>query len=143
TISQPNNSGFFFQSRRFVLNLQLNSTIPWKIAVDGGASTDTFNLSSIHVTSIASNAGASREDITLGAPSGTVPITVNGGAVTVNVHRPKGVAVSATVSGGATNLTFDGRQSHAIGNLTAQTGDYDSAADRYQIQVSGGGSDVP
>ena len=142
TISQANTSGFFFQSRRFVLNLQLNSTIPWKIAVDGGASTDTFNLSSVHVTSIDLNAGASREDITLGAPSGTVPITVNGGAVTVNVHRPKGTAVSVTVSGGAANLTFDGRQSHAIGTLTAQTSDYDRATDRYQIQVSGGASNV-
>ncbi|OLE81061.1 MAG: hypothetical protein AUG06_02300 [Actinobacteria bacterium 13_1_20CM_2_65_11] len=142
TISQANTTGFFFQSRRFVLNLQLNSTLPWKIAVDGGASTDTFNLSGIHVTSIDINAGASREDITLGAPSGTVPITINGGAVTVNVHRPKGVAVSVTVSGGAANLTFDGRQSHAIGTLTAQTSDYDSATDRYQIQVSGGASNA-
>jgi len=132
----------FFQSRRFVLNLQLNSTIPWKIAIDGGASTDTLNLTSVHVTSIELNAGASREDITLGVPSGTVPITVNGGAATVNVHRPKGVAVSATVSGGAANLTFDGRQSHAIGTVTAKTSDYDSASDRYQIQVSGGASNV-
>jgi hypothetical protein len=142
TISQANTSGFFFQSRRFVLNLQLNSTIPWKIAVDGGASTDTFNLSSVHLTSIDLNTGASREDITLGTPSGRVPITVNGGAVTVNVHRPPGVAFSATVSGGAANLTFDGRQSHAIGTLTAQTSDYDSVSDRYQMSVSGGASNV-
>ena len=142
TISQANASGFFFQNRRFVLNLQLNSAIPWKIAVDGGASTDTFNLTSVHVMSIDLNAGASRENITLGAPSGTVPITINGGAVTVNVHRPKGVAVSVTVSGGAANLTFDGRQSHAIGTLTAHTSDYDSATDRYQIQVSGGASNL-
>ena len=142
TISQANTSGFFFQSRRFVLNLQLNSTIPWKIGIDGGASTDTLNLTGVHVTSIELNAGASREDITLDVPSGTVPITVNGGAATVNVHRPKGVAVSATVSGGAANLTFDGRQSHAIGTVTAQTSDYDSASDRYQIQVSGGASNV-
>ena len=141
-ISQANTAGFFFQSRRFVLNLQLNSDVPWKIAVDGGASTDTFNLTGVHVTGIDLNTGASREDITLGTPSGNVPITVDGGAVTVNVHRPKGVAVSVAVSGGAANLTFDGRQSHAIGTLTAQTSDYDSARDRYEIQVNGGASNV-
>ncbi len=141
SISQSN-SGFFFQSRRFVVNLQLNISVPWKIAVDGGASTDTFNLPNVHVTSIELNSGASHEDITLGTPSGTVPITVDGGATTVNVHRPKGVAVSASVSGGAASLTFDGRQSHAIGSLSNQTSDYDSASNRYQIQVNGGASTV-
>jgi hypothetical protein len=141
-ISQSNASGFFFRSHHFVLNLQLNSSVPWKIAVDSGASTDNFQLSHLHVVSIELNAGASHEDITLGAPSGTVPITVDGGAVTVNVHRPKGVAVSVAVSGGASNLTLDGKHSHAIGNLTAQTSNYDSASDRYQIQVNGGASTV-
>lgn len=141
-ISQANASGFFFQSRRFVLTLQLNSSVLWKIAVDGGATTDTFNLSNVRVTSIDLNTGASREEITLGVPSGTVPITINAGAVTMNVHRPKGVAASVTVSGGASNLTFDSRQSHAIGTLTNQTGNYDSETDRYQIQVNGGASTV-
>jgi hypothetical protein len=141
-ISQGNTSGLFFQNRRFVLSLQLNSSVQWKIAVNSGASSDTFNLSSVHVTSMELNTGASREDITLGTPSGTVPITINGGALTVNVHRIKGVAASVTVSGGAVNLNFDGRQSHAVGNLTARTTDYDSASDRYQIQVNGGASNV-
>jgi hypothetical protein len=71
-----------------------------------------------------------------------VPITVDGGALTVNVHRPKGVAASVAVSGGAVNLTFDGRQSHAVGTVTAQTSDYNRASDRYQIQVNGGASNV-
>src|SRR5260370_37102704 len=87
-----------------------------------------------------SKPGAAREDITLASTSGSVPITVDGGAVTVNVHRPKGVAASVTVSGGAVNVTFDGRQSHAIGTVTAQTSDYNGASDRYQIQVNGGAS---
>jgi len=141
-ISQGNASGFFSHDRRFVLDLALNTSVTWKITVDSGASNDTFNLSNLHVADIALNTGASREDITLGAPSGSVPITVNGGALTVAVHRPKGIAASVAVSGGAVNLTFDGRQSHAVGTVTAQTSDYNSASDRYQIQVNGGASNV-
>ena len=141
-ISQGNASGFFSHDRRFVLDLALNTSVTWKITVDSGASNDTFKLSNLHVADIALNTGASREDITLGAPSGSVPITVNGGALTVAVHRPKGVAASVAVSGGAVNLTFDGRQSHAVGAVTAQTSDYNSASDRYQIQVNGGASNV-
>jgi len=141
-ILQGNSSGFFLQDRRFVLDLKLNTSLPWKIVVNSGASSDSFNLSSVPVSDIQVNTGASREDITLGSPSGSVQITVNGGALTVNVHRPKGVAASVAVSGGAVNLTFDGRQSHAVGTVTAQTSDYNSASDRYQIQVNGGASNV-
>jgi hypothetical protein len=142
-ISQSDTSGFlFFQNRQFVLDVQLNSGVPWKIALDGGATSDTFTLSTIRVASIDLNTGASHAVITLGAPSGTVPITVNGGAVTAIVHRPPGAAASVVVSGGAVSLSFDGRQSHAIGTLNAQTSDYDGASDRYQIEVNGGASNV-
>ena len=141
-ILQSNSSGFFFQDRRFTLDLKLNASVMWKVVVDSGASSDSFNFSRVAVSDIQLNTGASREDITLGSPSGSVPITVNGGALTVNVHRPRGVAASVAVSGGAVNLTFDGRQSHAVGTVTAQTSDYNSASDRYQIQVNGGASNV-
>jgi hypothetical protein len=141
-ISQSNTSGFFLQSRRFALTLQLNSSVPWKIAVNSGASSDVFMLATVRVVSIDVNAGASKEDITVGDPSGTVPITVNGGAPTVNVHRPPGAAASVSVSGGAASLSFDGRQSKAVGTLTAQTSDYDHASDRYQIRVDGGAANV-
>jgi hypothetical protein len=141
-ISEGNTSGFFFQARRFVLDLELNTSVTWKIAVDGGASSDSLKLSNVHVADIDLNTGASHEDITVGIPAGSVPITVDGGALTVNVHRPKGVAASVAVSGGAVNLTFDGRQSHAVGTVTAQTSDYNRASDRYQIQVNGGASNV-
>jgi hypothetical protein len=141
-ISQSDTSGFFFQSRRFALTLQLNSSVPWKIAVNSGAASDVFMLATVRVVSIDVNAGASKEDITVGDPSGTVAITINGGAPTVNVHRPPGAAASVSVSGGAASLSFDGRQSKAVGTLTAQTSDYDHASDRYQIRVEGGAANV-
>ncbi len=141
-ISQNDTSGFFFQSHRFALTLELNSSVPWKIGVDTGGSSNTFMLPTVHVASIDLNTGASKEDISVGAPSGTVPITINGGAITVNVHRPPGVAASVSVSGGAASLSFDGRPSKAVGTLTAQTSDYDHASDRYQIQVDGGACNV-
>ncbi len=141
-ISQASTTGFFFQNRRFVLKLQLNPDVTWKIVVNSGASSDSFKLSGVHVASIDVHTGASREDIAVGPQSGTVPITVNGGALTVNVHRPLGAAASATVSGGAVNLSFDGRQSHAVGTVVAQTSDYDRADNRYQIEVNGGACNV-
>lgn len=139
TISQGNNRFGVFQARRFTLDLQLNSSIPWTISSNGGASTETFKLASLPLKSMDINTGASREDITLGTPSGVVPITINGGALTVNLHRPGGTGASVSVSGGAVSLNFDGHQNHAIGDVQQSTGDQ---SDMYRVEVSGGACTV-
>jgi hypothetical protein len=139
TISQGNTGFGVFQTRRFTLDLQINSSIPWTITSNGGASTETFNLASVPLKSMDINTGASREDITLGPPSGVVPITINGGALTVNLHRLAGAGVSVSVSGGAVSLDFDGRQHRAIGSADDSSG---SGADMYRVEVSGGACTV-
>lgn len=141
-ISQSNTSGFFFQSHKFVLDLQLNASVRWSIAINSGAANDTFNLAAVNVASIEVNTGASRETIIVGPPSGTIPVTINGGALTVTIHRPQGVAASVSVSGGAVTMSLDGRQHHAVGSANDQTGDYDNATNRYQVQVDGGACNV-
>jgi hypothetical protein len=132
-------SGFAFRSRRFNLQLQINSSVPWKLASNSGASTDTFKLGAVRVTSIEINTGASREDITLGPPAGTVPITIDGGALTVRLHRPSGAAASVVVSGGAVSLDFDGHQNRGVGNVQESSG---SGSDLYRVEVNGGACTV-
>jgi hypothetical protein len=139
TISQGNTGFGVFQTRRFTLDLQINSSIPWKITSNGGASTETFNLAGVSIGSLDINTGASREDITLGPPAGIVPVTINGGALTVNLHRLAGAGVSVSVSGGAVSLDFDGRQHHAIGSADDSSG---AGADMYRVEVSGGACTV-
>jgi hypothetical protein len=137
-ISQGN-TGFGLQSRHFTLDLQISSSIPWTITSNAGASTETYNLATVHVGSMDINTGASREDITLGPPSGSVPITVNGGALTVHIHRPAGTGAAVKVSGGAISLDFDGHQQHAIGSVEEATS---ILPDIYRVEVNGGACTV-
>jgi cell wall-active antibiotic response 4TMS protein YvqF len=141
-ISQSNNGFDFLRSQRFVLTLELNTGVTWSITENTGAATDTLNLSSLKVASMSLNTGASREDITLGPPSGSVSITINGGALTAQIHRPGGTPASVRVAGGAVTLDADGHHQGAIGNASYQTSDYDSAADRYDVSVNGGACTV-
>lgn len=141
SISQQGAFGFFGKERLSV-DLQINPNIPWTISVNSGAATDTFNLTNVNIRSIELNAGASREDITLGLPVGIVPITVNGGAVTVHVHRPVGTEAYAQVSGGAISLTADGQVERGIGNRHWQSAGYSNTDDAYKIEVDGGASTV-
>jgi hypothetical protein len=141
-ISQGNTSFGVFRSRNFILDIHLNSTLPWSISANSGAATDTFQLAHVNVRSIDVNTGASREEITLGKPSGVVPITVNGGALTVHLHRPAGIPASVKVSGGAVNLDADGQQHRGIGNQSWQSAGYEGAADAYRVEINGGACTV-
>lgn len=140
-ISQNNDVGFL-ASRRFVLDLQINSAVSWNISADTGSTNDTLKLSAIKVGSIKLNAGASRTDITLGRPTGIVRISVDGGAITLHLHRPSQSEAFVHVSGGALSLNADGRQLHGIGDESWQSNGYDGAADAYQVDVNGGASTV-
>jgi hypothetical protein len=141
-VSQGNNSFGVFRVRNFILDIHLNPNLPWNIIGNSGASTDTFQLAHVNLRSIELNTGASREDITLGKPSGIVPITINGGALTVHLHRPAGTAASVKVSGGAVTLDADTQHYRGIGSQSWQSPGYESAADAYRVEVNGGASTV-
>jgi hypothetical protein len=143
TLRIAQEGGFaIFGDRHFVIDLQINPAATWGFIVHSGAATDTFNLTAVKVGSIQLSTGAGREDITLGPPKGIVLIRMNGGALTVRIHRPSGTEVSAHVTGGAVNLTVDGHHEGGVGSLSVQTDGFASATDAYRIEVNGGASSV-
>ncbi|HEY0832225.1 MAG TPA: DUF5668 domain-containing protein [Candidatus Dormibacteraeota bacterium] len=141
-IDQPNSGLFGLPGRKFALTLKLNPGVEWIINENSGASNDTLQLGSLHVQSITLNTGASRDEITLGPPSAIVLVQINGGALTVRLHRPSGTAASITVSGGASSLNADGRNMHAIGDISYQSPGFSGASDGYRIEVNGGACNV-
>jgi hypothetical protein len=141
-ISESNGRFVFFQNPKLVLNVELNPGVPWTITENSGAATAKYMLGGLNLKSMELNTGASRDDITLGTPSGIVPISINGGAVTVDLHRSTGTAASVSVSGGAISLDGDGHQTHAIGDATWESANFGGATDGFRIQVSGGACTV-
>ena len=137
-ISQ-NGGGFLFPSQHFTLDLQINPKVPWGINVNAGGTNETLDLAAVNVTQIDLNTGGSSEDITLGEPHGTVSIQINGGGLTVHLHRPPDAGAAVHVSGGAVSLTFDGRHRGGIGSVDDSSG---GTTGTYQVQVSGGGCNV-
>jgi hypothetical protein len=101
-----------------------------------------MNLARIHAKTISVNTGASQDEITLGPATGIVPVEINGGALTVRVHRPSGVEASVEVSGGAVSLDADGKSIRGIGHLSYASPGFSGATDGYRIQVNGGASNV-
>lgn len=121
----------------------LNTRIPWDIEVRGGASGLVADLHGLRLGSLNLDGGASRVEVVLPAPSGTVSVVILGGASNVAIRRPEGVAARLRVSGGATNLKFDDRRIGAAGGeLDLRDRVYDSATDRYDVAVTGGANNV-
>lgn len=132
-----------FDWRKRGADIVLNGSIPWRIAVGGGVSRLDADLSGLRLDSFEVSGGASRVEMTLPKPSGTVSIRVGGGASNVTIRRPEGITARVLVRGGARKLTLDEQHFGAIGGETRlESQDYAGATDRYEITITGGASNV-
>ncbi len=117
----------------------LNARIPWDIEIHDGASRLTADLRGLELRSFELSGGASRVEVTLPPPSGSVPVRVLGGASNVAIHRPEDVAAQIRVGGGSTNLAFDDKHFGAVGGeVSLRSPGYEGAPDRYDITITGG-----
>lgn len=141
----------FRRSRRFQLldprrhseEVTLNSAVPWEVEVRGGAALTEADLSGLELSSFVLKSGISDLTLTLPEPSGTVPLRLSGGASKVSIRRPAGVEARLSVKGGASKLTFDEQSFDALGGkVRLQSPGYDRATDRYEIELSGGASEL-
>jgi hypothetical protein len=128
--------------RKPVAEVMLNGSLPWEIEFRDGVSKLTADLSQLPLRAL-DLSSASQVVVTLPQPSDTVFVHVSGSVSNFTLRRPAGVAVRVHISGSASNLTFDEeRYGAAAGGLRWQTPDYNSAADRYDITISGSVSDM-
>jgi DNA-binding MarR family transcriptional regulator len=128
-----------FDWRRRTAALSLNDSVPWSVEVLGGVRQLEAELVGIDLQGFEVTGGAERIDLRVGSPTGEVPIRVVGGARTIRVERPAGVAARLSVMGGAKSVEFDER-SAVKGTPQAFFEDaaWSSATDRYTVEVVGG-----
>ena len=95
--------GFFaWRGRRATMTL--NADVPWDLELEGGGSRLTGELSALPIRSLVVTGGASRLDLTLGAPHGEVPVRLVGGASDLRLKRPAGSAVRLHLVGGMSKV---------------------------------------
>ncbi len=121
----------------------LNASVPWSITCQGGVAWLRANFRAVTLTAVAISFGVSDVEIDLGTPSDVIPISITGGVSQVTIRRPHGTAARLRVKGGATHVTFDQQYFEATGGkMVLATSDVDRATDRYEIDITGGVSDV-
>ena len=130
--------GFFaWRGRRATMTL--NADVPWDLELEGGGSRLTGELSALPIRSLVVTGGASRLDLTLGAPQGEVPVRLVGGASDLRLKRPAGSAVRLHLIGGMSKVEMDGRPAKSFGGESYVDSDgAATATDRYAVEVVGG-----
>ncbi len=119
----------------------LTNRIPWSVQVSGGAAAMTLRMSSLSLSKLEISGGATRLDLSLPRPKGTLAVNVSGGATNLIIQVPS-VEWQLSVSGGLSSVDINGSRSGAVGSLQHQSPGYNSATDRLNIDVSGGISHV-
>jgi hypothetical protein len=127
-------------ARRSRLGLTLDRRSPVAIEIEGGVSKLSADLSGLDLRELVISGGATHVTLDLPAPTGDLPVRIEGGASRVTVRRPLGVPVSVEIDGGATGLTIDDEPLGPMGGHVRTNAAGDGPAIR--LHVSGGASDL-
>ncbi|HMK92459.1 MAG TPA: MarR family transcriptional regulator [Thermoleophilia bacterium] len=132
-----------FDWRGAASDIWLTDKVPWKISMKGGMWELRADLRGLELRELTIGGGASDVEVWLPAPTAIVPVRVSGGASHVRLHRPKGTALRAEVTGGASQLVFDGQSQGAVGGRNhLESAGFAEAHERYEVRFSGGASQL-
>jgi DNA-binding MarR family transcriptional regulator len=119
----------------------LNPGVSWTLALRGGASAVGVDARGLELRGLRLDGGASKLDIWLPAPRGSVSVCIEGGVNRAQIQRPEGVPLQLQVHGGANRLEFDAQRFGAVGgDLRLASPGWELASDRYIVEVGGGAS---
>lgn len=119
--------------------VRLNTALPWDIEIAGGAGKVQGKFATIDLRSFDLTGGVDQLRLTLGRPSGDVPIRFTRGANHLRIERPRGVHVRLKLDGGAGRIDFDAQHLNgSAGHTVLETTGVAEATDRYSIEIAGG-----
>ncbi len=123
--------------------LVLHPGVAWELVFHGGISQVDLDLSQGQVTGLELSGGASQLRLALPAPNAVVPLRIRGGASELALRRPANVPVGLRVRGGVSSLEIDGRHIGAAGGpISLESDGWSTAAARYDLQLTGGASEL-
>jgi len=119
----------------------LNQEIPIALRLETGASESQLDLRDLRLSEFSLKTGASSTVLTLPAAAGMTKASIQGGAASVSIRIPEGVAASILARGGLAGISVDTQRFPRAGDRY-QSPDYESAANRVDLHVEIGAGAV-
>ena len=115
----------------------LSAALPWWIAVQGGASSITADLTGLDLAGLEVKGGMNVISVQLPVPTRVVPILLSGGASTVSIRRPADVPARVHLKGWASQLEFDDQSFSNLGSdVRLQSPGYEGTGPGYEIEIA-------
>jgi DNA-binding MarR family transcriptional regulator len=125
--------------RKRSADISLNGSLPWAIDIVGGANKLQGDLAAIDLRSFDLTGGVDNFRLSLGTPTGAVPVRVLGGASKLRVDRPAGVPVRLRIAGGAGGIDLDRQRLGGVaGGSVLESEGVVGATDLFEIEITGG-----
>jgi hypothetical protein len=124
-------------SARMQLELSPNVTIS-SLTIQTGATEAHVDLSSLRVGGVDMSVGAATASVRLPEHAGLTTMHVSGGASTLTLEIPQGVAARIQHHGGLSTLKVDQGRFPLLGEGLYQSADYDTAANKVDITLETG-----
>ena len=131
---------FLSNFERYDWDLRLNSDIPISLRLETGAAKADLDLSTLRLTALKLNTGASETRVTLPA-HGRLPANFELGAASLMIIVPEGVAARVRVSQGVSNVVVNETRFPRVGGVY-QSPEFASALDAVDITVEAGAAEV-
>lgn len=117
----------------------LNSDIRWSLTITGGARNSVLNLAETTVGSVDLNGGATRIDLTLPHPKGTLPVRMTGGVNQFRIRTAGTTPVRVRIRKGAGKVVLNGQTDNGVAPGSSFTSrDFDGSTDRIDVNAVAG-----
>lgn len=130
-----------WSSGGFDWNMGLSSEVSLELEMETGAGTIDADLSGLRVAELQLKTGASSSKLVLPANAGYTKVEVEGGAASVSLRVPPGVAARIISQGGASSTNVDSNRFPRTGD-GYQSADYETATNKVDIQSRMGAGSV-
>jgi DNA-binding MarR family transcriptional regulator len=119
--------------------VMLNDSLTWSVEVVGGANKLNGEFGSLDLRAFDLTGGVDGLRLSLGRPTGVVPVRLIGGANKVRIDRPVGVPVRLKVIGGSAGIDLDRQRLGATGGpILLESSDAAGAVDLFEVEITGG-----
>ncbi|MEV4642104.1 hypothetical protein AB0J80_32625 [Actinoplanes sp. NPDC049548] len=121
------------------VDVALSTRVRWDLRISGGADLSTINLTGGRVGGVDLTGGASRIDLTLPEPDGTLSVRMSGGASLLDVRTAGSAPVRVRVGSGASEVVLDGRTHRGVAaGRTFTPRSWDATTDRVDVETVAG-----
>lgn len=121
------------------VDVQLSTRVPWRLRLTGGAKAHVVDMRAGRLAGVEVLGGATKVELSLPKPDGTVPVKVTGGVDQLIMHAPAGVLARVRLGAGASSVALDkfGRADVEAGTVFTPDG-WAAGKSRYDIDAVAG-----